>query len=555
METPEMKVGTRLNIGFGLVLFMMLVLSMIGLVHLAGIAEINSRIIEKDWVKTDAANVVNATTRENARQTMQLFLVTDKAQTEPIFARINANKKIIGDALALLEKLVERQEDKERMAAIKEARMQYVASFTQVGVLLEESKRDAALQIMTQETLALLDALQDKIKTFSEQQKKQLEASSIEVRQRIESARFWLLTLGGLAMLIGIAAAFVITRALLQQLGGEPAYATSIAGHIARGDLSVAIDTDSGDRSSLLFAIKAMRDNLSLIVNQVRSGTDTIATASSQIAAGNLDLSARTGQQAGALEQTAASMQQLTATVRQNASHAQQANQLAHSASEAAREGGSVVAQVVDTMGSINAASKKIADIIGVIDSIAFQTNILALNAAVEAARAGEQGKGFAVVATEVRHLAQLSAGAAREIKGLINDSVEQVGVGAKLVDQAGSTMQDIIERVRQVTGIMGEISAAGQQQSAGIEQINQAIVQMDQVIQQNAALVEQAATASQSLQEQAAGLADSVRVFKLAGTVATAPKASSSNGLVIALAPHARQPKLLGAQSRKTGR
>jgi methyl-accepting chemotaxis protein len=269
-----------------------------------------------------------------------------------------------------------------------------------------------------------------------------------------------------------------------------------------------------------------MNASLVNIVGQVRTGTDTIATASRQIAAGNMDLSSRTEQQASSLEETASSMEELTSTVKQNADNARQANQLAVTASDVAVKGGSVVSEVIDTMASINEASKKIVDIISVIDGIAFQTNILALNAAVEAARAGEQGRGFAVVASEVRNLAQRSAAAAKEIKGLIGDSVEKVAVGSKLVEQAGATMEEVVASVRRVTDIMGEISAASQEQRAGIEQVNQAIVQMDQVTQQNAALVEEASAAAESMQEQAAGLSQAVSIFKLDGmraAVATA--------------------------------
>jgi methyl-accepting chemotaxis protein len=259
-----------------------------------------------------------------------------------------------------------------------------------------------------------------------------------------------------------------------------------------------------------------MNSSLVKIVGDVRTGTDSMASASSQIASGNLDLSSRTEEQASSLEETASSMEEMTSTVKQNADNARQANQLAASASEVALRGGSVVAQVVDTMSSINESSKKIVDIIGVIDGIAFQTNILALNAAVEAARAGEQGRGFAVVASEVRNLAQRSAAAAKEIKGLIGDSVEKVDLGARLVEQAGTTMDEIVDSVKRVTDIMSEITCASQEQTSGIEQINQAISQMDQVTQQNAALVEEAAAAAESLQEQAGALAQVVSVFKL---------------------------------------
>jgi methyl-accepting chemotaxis protein len=267
----------------------------------------------------------------------------------------------------------------------------------------------------------------------------------------------------------------------------------------------------------LLQALKDMNESLVRIVGEVRAGTDTIGTASGQIATGNLDLSSRTEAQAGSLEQTAGSMEELTSTVKQNADNARQANQLVVSASDVAVKGGAVVGQVVHTMGSIKESSRKIVDIIGVIDGIAFQTNILALNAAVEAARAGEQGRGFAVVATEVRNLAQRSAAAAKEIKALIGDSVEKVDAGSKLVDDAGATMNEIVTSVKRVADIMSEITAASQEQSTGIEQVNQAIAQMDEATQQNAALVEEAAAAAMSMQDQAGNLSMVVSVFKLA--------------------------------------
>jgi methyl-accepting chemotaxis protein len=329
----------------------------------------------------------------------------------------------------------------------------------------------------------------------------------------------FILILCATALVSGIASAWTIRRSLLRRLGGQPDYAAAIVTSIAAGDLAVSIVTKTDDRTSLLFAMKGMRDSLVDIVAQVRAGTETIALASTEIAAGNMDLSARTERQAGTLEETASAMEELTGTVRQNADNARQANMLAESASEVAVRGGAVVAQVVETMASINESSKRIVDIIGVIDGIAFQTNILALNAAVEAARAGEQGRGFAVVATEVRSLAQRSASAASEIKGLIGSSVARVEAGARLVDEAGTTMEEIVNSVKRVTDIMSEISHASQEQSTGIESVNRAVGEMDQATQQNAALVEQATSAAASLQNEAENLASLVGVFKLDGS------------------------------------
>jgi methyl-accepting chemotaxis protein len=337
-----------------------------------------------------------------------------------------------------------------------------------------------------------------------------------EAAEAYKNARLSMIVLGVVALLAGAVSAFLITRSLIKQLGGEPAYTAEIAGSIANGDLAVYIDTEHADDGSLLAEMKHMRDSLVEIVSQVRTGTETIGTASREIAAGNIDLSSRTEMQASSLEKTASAMEELTSTVKQNAENAREANQLAASASEVALKGGEVVSQVVETMGSINTSANKIVDIIGVIDGIAFQTNILALNAAVEAARAGEQGRGFAVVASEVRSLAQRSAAAAKEIKTLIGDSVEKVERGSKLVGQAGVTMDEVVSSVRRVTDIMSEIASASAEQSAGIEQVNLSIIEMDSMTQQNAALVEEAAAAAQSLQDQAGELARVVSIFKL---------------------------------------
>ena len=356
--------------------------------------------------------------------------------------------------------------------------------------------------------------------------KYQLEVGKAEYEQaaaRFETARIVAIGLIVLSIALGLSIGSWLVRGISRSIAEALRFANSIAG----GNLTDTVKIESNDEiGQLLAALQKMNDSLVDVVVQVRQGTDTISVASSEIAAGNQDLSSRTEEQASSLEETASSMEELTSTVRASADNARQASTLAATASDVATRGGNVIGNVVDTMGRINEASNKIVDIIGVIDGIAFQTNILALNAAVEAARAGEQGRGFAVVASEVRNLAQRSAQAAKEIKGLIGSSVEQVEAGSKLVNEAGSTMDDIVQSIQRVTDIMGDIAAASQEQTLGIDQINQAVTQMDQVTQQNAALVEEAAAASEAMQDQARQLAAVVSVFKVStGVQAAAPR------------------------------
>ncbi|MFJ7566458.1 methyl-accepting chemotaxis protein [Herminiimonas sp. NPDC097707] len=546
MSKASMKVGTRLTLGFGLVLLLIVALVAVGLWRFNQVGGLSSRIIDKDWAKLEAINLVDGATRANARGTLELFLVADSERVTRIYQQIEVNRKRVDEALTSLETLVYLPEAKTLLATIKEVRGKFVASFNRVRIMLEQNQREEAVALMNAETLPALDALQAPITALRELQSKLVTEGGIEIHSNIDAARLLMLVLGGMALAIGLLSGFLITRRLLSQLGGEPDYAMAITQQIAAGDLAVEIETKSSDHTSLLFAIKTMRDSLSGIVRQVRSGTDTIATASGQIAAGNIDLSSRTEEQASSLEETASSMEELTSTVKQNSDNARQANQLVVSAAEIAQKGGTVVAQVVDTMGSINASSRKIVDIIGVIDGIAFQTNILALNAAVEAARAGEQGRGFAVVAAEVRNLAQRSAAAAREIKILIDDSVEKVGIGNTLVEQAGVTMGEVVDSVRRVTDIMGEIDMASREQTAGIEQINQAVTEMDTVTQQNAALVEEAAAAAEALQDQASNLAQVVSIFKLSGV---ADIANGSNVVSLGAVSVVKAPRLVLAR------
>jgi methyl-accepting chemotaxis protein len=390
---------------------------------------------------------------------------------------------------------------------------------------------NTALETMKQS----YEAHRSAIITLVELANKRNETDEASARSEIENAS-WVMLVILLSSMGLVALIFWRTaRSLITQLGGEPRDATDFATRIASGDLTMAIHTSPNDNSSLMAAMKAMRESLVGIVGGVRAGTDTVVTASSQIAAGNHELATRTENQASALENTASAMEELTSTVKANADNARQGNELAASASLVAVRGGKVVAQVVQTMGSINDSSRKIVDIIGVIDGIAFQTNILALNAAVEAARAGEQGRGFAVVASEVRGLAKRSAEAAKEIKTLIDDSVSKVDIGGRLVSEAGETMGEIVKSVKKVTDIMGEITVASREQFLGIEQINIAIAQMDAVTQQNAALVEQTVSVARALQDRAGDLSRMVDVFHLNGGPVTSREKPQSATVLIA--------------------
>ncbi|ODV15168.1 MAG: chemotaxis protein [Variovorax sp. SCN 67-20] len=406
------------------------------------------------------------------------------------------------------EKLISEPEEREIYPTLQKLLTEYSLEHNKIVAISHTQENEQATALIRGKSLQLSRDINGALDKLTEVNV----AGAIRAGETADTvygeARLWVLGLLLGSVALGLVLALWIARIVSRPLSE----AVKVAQSVAAGDLTSHIEARTTDETGLLLeALKGMNDSLAKIVGEVRIGTDTIATASSQIASGNQDLSSRTEEQA-----SSASMEELTSTVKQNADNARQANQLAVSASEVAVKGGSVVSQVVDTMGSINASSKKIVDIIGVIDGIAFQTNILALNAAVEAARAGEQGRGFAVVASEVRSLAQRSAAAAKEIKTLIGDSVEKVEEGSKQVAEAGRTMDEIVGSVRRVTDIMGEITAASQEQTSGIEQINQAITQMDQVTQQNAALVEQASAAAQSLQEQAGSLSQVVGVFQL---------------------------------------
>ncbi|TXI27318.1 MAG: HAMP domain-containing protein [Nitrosomonas oligotropha] len=408
-----------------------------------------------------------------------------------------------------------------------EQHVQYVNSMNQTFRLAIAGDFEAAAKNLAADTTQKFNVLRDTVFTLLDLQG----AVAAKEYQTAQGHYETIFMASVAAMILGVSLAMIIGFLIIRAIVGPLNEAIAVANAVASGDLTSRIETNSTNETGrLLQALRMMNDNLIDLVGKVRSGTDQISTASGEIASGNSDLSQRTEEQASSLEETASSMEELTSTVKQNADNARQANQLAAGASEVAMKGGAVVGQVVQTMSSINESSKKIVDIISVIDGIAFQTNILALNAAVEAARAGEQGRGFAVVATEVRTLAQRSAAAAKEIKELISDSVSKVEDGTRLVDEAGATMDEIVGAVKRVTDIMSEISAASQEQSSGIEQVNQAVTQMDEVTQQNAALVEEAAAAAESMQEQAQALTQAVSTFKLSGGHAAPATVKRSN-------------------------
>lgn len=511
-----LNLATKLGIAFSAVLILTVSIGAVSIWELAQVNDTSDHLSSR-WmpsirvIEDIKAQVARIRTRE-----LQYILSSDPKEMDQYDNVIAKDLDDLHKMQSDYESLLTPGEDKVLYEQFKQLWAQYMVEDAKIRAAGRDNNDELGKTLLRGESNKLIVALRAKVDALVNFYSDGGRNAALEGHQRYLSSRSWIITLVVGGVFLGALGAALITRWLMRGLGGEPDYATAIVGRIAAGDLSVHVQTRLGDTSSLLYAMKTMRDSLAKIVGDVRGATHVIAAASDQIAAGNLDLSSRTENQASSLEETAASMEELTSTVRQNSDSAAKANELASSASQVAQKGSKVVGRVVDTMESINNSSRQIADIITVIDSIAFQTNILALNAAVEAARAGEQGRGFAVVATEVRNLAQRSASAAKEIKELIDSSVGKVDNGTKLVAEAGATMQDVVASVENLTALMEEITSAGKEQTAGIEQVNQAIAQMDTVTQQNADLVQQATQGAQSLQEQAASLAKLVSIFHL---------------------------------------
>jgi methyl-accepting chemotaxis protein len=487
MTIRDMKITTRLKLGFGMLVLLMAAVSGFAILKFNQIED-DFRLVLKDrYPKVEKLHDVNDSVNQIARSSRNMLLMTAPADIQKERATVEQAGKETADTVAALDKLMSSEKDKAGMKAIADARAAFVSVESHFIDLASAGKTDEARELLFKEVrplqLAYLKAVNDEIDSQAEL----MDQAGQHAEHMVAQGRSMMWGAAGIAMVVAGLLAMWIIRSITAPLNR----AVEVSRAVAEGDLSMDLQVSGhNETAQLLRALATMKDRLNQIVGAMRQNAEGVATASAEISQGNNDLSGRTEEQASALEETAASMEQLTGTVSQNADNARQANQLAVSASSVAIEGGQVVGQVVDTMKGINESSRRIADIISVIDGIAFQTNILALNAAVEAARAGEQGRGFAVVASEVRNLAQRSAEAAKEIKGLITSSVGRVDAGTQLVDQAGSKMNEIVSSIRRVTDIMGEISAASTEQSSGMAQIGEAVTQLDQATQQNAALV-----------------------------------------------------------------
>jgi methyl-accepting chemotaxis protein len=517
----KLKVVTRLACGFGLILVFLLCISALGLYGMSRMSDALRDITSVNNVETKLAATLRNALSGRAISIRNIALLEDAAAMRVEAETLSKQEKIYADAYAALQKVFSNEAsttDRERqlMEQIKmdeNATVPLMAKALKLGL---DNQAAEAVKVLLSEVRPKQQAWIKSLTDLAELEEQQNDQAASAAKATYDGLRAFTIAAVLFAAVIGIIGATLIARSILKQLGAEPGDAQSVARDIANGDLTAEVKLRDGDDSSLMASIEQMRFQLNVIAHGIKSAAETISVASGEIAQGNFDLSQRTEEQAASLEETAASMEELTTAVRQNTAHASEARRLSVGASEIAASGSEAFGRVVATMDRISASSTKMSDIIGVIEGIAFQTNILALNAAVEAARAGEQGRGFAVVASEVRSLAQRSAVASKEIKELIGESVSHVGAGSELVSSAGEQMANIVSSVKRFSEIMNDIVAASTEQTTGIEQVNTAIVQMDQVTQQNAALVEEASAAAQSLAQQAGGLLKIVAVFKV---------------------------------------
>lgn len=525
MNTPSgiasLSIKARISLGFAVILLMMVILTVIGVIRVNNIDGSLTTISDVAGVKQRYAINFRGSVHDRAINLRDVALVTDQVEMTAAISEIDRLGAEYAKSAELLDKIfAERNDnnDEERqiLAGIKEIEAKTLPLARKVIDTALAGNHEQAGEFMLKEAKPAFVEWLARINKFIDFQEKMVQAEAAKARDIAQSFEAQMLALCVAALVIGVVVATVITRQIIRSLGAEPAEVKSLAEAVGRGELYHEVRLRPGDRDSIMATLAGMTGTLRNTVTGVRRAAEGVADTSDKIAQGNQDLSSRTEQQACALEQTAASMDQLGSTVKQNADNAQQANQLAQGAQQVALKGGEVVGQVVETMKGINEGSRRISDIIGVIEGIAFQTNILALNASVEAARAGEQGRGFAVVASEVRNLAQRSSAAAHEIKNLITESVERVERGTALVDRAGATMDDIVSSIKRVTDIMGEISTASAEQSQGVNQVSVAVAEMDRATQQNAGQVEESAAFSESLRVQAQELLQAVAVFRL---------------------------------------
>jgi methyl-accepting chemotaxis protein len=509
----NLTIGTRLAIGYAVVIALLLAMAFVGIMRIEAVNANTDVIVNDRYVKIALANTIQDKVDLRSRALRTALIATDPEVVKEEVAKAMGTTATIEDALAKLQATIRTPQGTAALKQTVDARKPFIDASNRLSELALAGRRDEAASFLMTSLIPKQNAYLNALQGLIDSQVDGMRGFAADAAAQARSATITMTALAAAATLLATALGFAITRSITRPI----ARAVELARTVAAGDLSARIEVTSRDETGqLLAALRAMIESLVAVVGKVRHSSDCIATGSSQIATGNADLSQRTEEQASNLQQTAASMEQLTATVRNNSDTARQATQLAGSAATAATQGGTVVDQVVATMGDIDASSRKIAEIIGVIDGIAFQTNILALNAAVEAARAGEQGRGFAVVAGEVRSLAQRSAEAAKQIKGLISDSVDKVQAGTQQVAAAGRAMSDIVAQVRRVNDLIGEISAATLEQTQGIGQVGDAVSQLDQVTQQNAALVEESAAAAESLSQQAVRLVEAVGVFRL---------------------------------------
>ncbi|RYC40987.1 methyl-accepting chemotaxis protein [Pectobacterium zantedeschiae] len=530
------KIGTRLAGGFGLLIALSLAMLTSGIYQLNQVSSSTQQMMQEPLRKERLASDWHATLVAGVQRSMAVARSNDDSLVELFAAENTRASKESGKRQEEFASLISTPEEKALFDKVGEYRQSYIKKRDAIITEKAAGNFDRARTLFDNEFVPASNGYLESVEALRNHQRASIDKMGQDINAGASRGDLILAITGVLSAIIGVLIAWVLTRSIVQPL----ARAVRATQAVAAGDLTHNVQPEGRDEAAqLLHALQDMTVRLRSIVGEVRQGSESIAGASSQLAAGNIDLSSRTEEQASALQETAASIEQLSSTVRQNADNARQANQLAQSTTQQAQSGGQLVTEVVETMGAIDSSSKKIVDIIGVIDSIAFQTNILALNAAVEAARAGEQGRGFAVVASEVRSLAQRSASAAKEIKELIDRSVQTVEAGNRLVVQAGVSIQDIVNGVRKVSDLVGEISSASNEQTMGIEQVNVAVNQMEVTTQQNASLVNEASAATQSLQQQAAQLAETVSQFRLGGghQIVRTPTAAPSLTLQPALA------------------